>query len=559
MEREYVVTLNDYNDLEEFYNDMETPGGNLYIPGREVECALRRDISRNTHYMLTDEEADQVAKDPRVLACELLPKDRGIEATPYWDYTTNFEKSTTHTSNDKNWGILRCVSGYSSGWGTNGGATTQKTGFRVRTTSSAKDVDVVIVDAHVNPNHLEFAKNPDGSGGGRVNAIDWLTLYKNDVGVSTGNTYDYSNVSSNHGTHVAGTACGNTQGWARDANIYTIEFNYSGSPVAQWDLVLFDFIRAFHRKKPINSTTGRRNPTITNNSWGYSYSNINLSSITSVTYRGNTVDVTGLSDATKKLTLENMGVPVPAGTYLYRLPARVSALDADVQDAINEGIIVVGSAGNSYWNCATPSDQDYNNYIVAGATYYHSRGSSPSAASNVICVGAVSADHVERKTDFSNWGSRVDIWAPGENIISSVYNTSAASEFGITLRDDPRSSSYKIGSISGTSMASPQVTGVLACLMEQEQGLTQSEARSYLSDRARTVGDLNFQEPNADWVNAGSKKPTQSPYTSLGTSDINKYLFVPKERPLTGATVPKCNHRRRPASGVAYPRIRGRR
>jgi subtilisin family serine protease len=171
----------------------------------------------------------------------------------------------------------------------------------------------------------------------------------------------------------------------------------------------------------------------------------------------------------------------------------------------------------------------------------------------------VSADHVERKTDFSNWGSRVDIWAPGENIISSVYNTSAASEFGITLRDDPRSSSYKIGSISGTSMASPQVTGVLACLMEQEQGLTQSEARSYLSDRARTVGDLNFQEPNADWVNAGSKKPTQSPYTSLGTSDINKYLFVPKERPLTGATVPKCNHRRRPASGVAYPRIRGRR
>ena len=191
---------------------------------------------------------------------------------------------------------------------------------------------------------MEFAKNPDGSGGGRVNAIDWLTLYKNDVGVSTGNTYDYSNVSSNHGTHVAGTACGNTQGWARDANIYTIEFNYSGSPVAQWDLVLFDFIRAFHRKKPINSTTGRRNPTITNNSWGYSYSNINLSSITSVTYRGNTVDVTGLSDVTKKLTLENMGVPVPAGTYLYRLPARVSALDADVQDAINEGIIVVGSA-----------------------------------------------------------------------------------------------------------------------------------------------------------------------------------------------------------------------
>ena len=560
MEREYVVTLKDYSDLEEFYDDMETPGGNLYIPGRKVECALRREISRNTHYMLTDEEAEEVGKDPRVLACELLPKDRGIEATPYWDYTANFEKSSTFTSNDKNWGILRCVSGYSSGWGTDGGATTQKTGFRVRTTSSGKNVDVVIVDAHVNPNHLEFAKNPDGSGGGRVNAIDWFGLYKNDVGVSTGNSYDYSSFSSNHGTHVAGTACGNTQGWARDANVYSIEFNYSGSPVAQWDLVVFDFIRAFHSKKPINSQTGRRNPTITNNSWGYSYNNISLSNVTSVTYRSNTVDLTGLTDEVKKLTLENMGVPVPYNTYLYRVPARVSALDADIQDAINEGVIVVGSAGNSYWNCAVSSNQDYNNSIVvSGSRLYHSRGSSPSAADNVICVGSIGTNHVEQKSNFSNWGSRVDTWAPGSNIISAVYNTSAASEFGITLRDDPRSSTYKLGCISGTSMASPQVCGVLACLMEQEQGLTQSQARIYLEQKARTLDDLKLQEPNIDWANAGSKKSTQSPYTSLSPDDHNRFLFVPKERQLTGCTTPKYNHQRRPTSGCAYPRVRGKR
>jgi Subtilase family len=559
MEREYVVTLKDYSDLEGFYDDMETPGGNLYIPGREVECALRREISRNTHYMLTDEEAEEVGKDPRVLACELLPKDRGIEATPYWDYTGNFEKSSTFTSNDKNWGILRCTSGYSSGWGTDGGATTQKTGFRVRTTSSGKNVDVVIVDAHVNPNHLEFAKNPDGSGGGRVNTIDWFGLYKNDVGVSTGNSYDYSSFSSNHGTHVAGTACGNTQGWARDANIYSIEFNYSGSPVAQWDLVLFDFIRAFHRKKPTNPETGRKNPTITNNSWGYSYSNVTLSSVTSVTYRGNTTDLSGLTTEQKKDSLETLGVPVPFNTYLYKIPARVAALDADIQDAINEGIIVVASAGNSYWNCVDSSSPDYNNSIVAGATYYHSRGSSPAAADNVICVGSVGTNHIEQKSNFSNWGPRVDIWAPGSNIISAVYNTSAASEFGITLQDDPRSSTYKLGSISGTSMAGPQVCGVLACLMEQEQGLTQSGARIYLQQKARTLNDLKLQEPNSDWVDGGSRKPTQSPYTSLSSSDNNRFLFVVKERELNGAISPRCNHQRRPTSGVAYPRTRRRR
>lgn len=60
-------------NLDSLYDDMETPGGNLYIPDRAVDLVHRRAISRNTHYMLTDEEAAQVAGDPRVLACELSP------------------------------------------------------------------------------------------------------------------------------------------------------------------------------------------------------------------------------------------------------------------------------------------------------------------------------------------------------------------------------------------------------------------------------------------------------------------------------------------------------
>ena len=36
-------------------------------------------------------------------------------------------------------------------------------------------------------------------------------------------------------------------------------------------LILFDYLRAFHRYKPINPETGLRNPTITNHSWGYRY------------------------------------------------------------------------------------------------------------------------------------------------------------------------------------------------------------------------------------------------------------------------------------------------
>ena len=63
---EYVVTLRNKEDLDDFYNDMETPGGDLYIPDRAVDLQLRRQISRNTHYMLTPEEVIELKQDPRV-------------------------------------------------------------------------------------------------------------------------------------------------------------------------------------------------------------------------------------------------------------------------------------------------------------------------------------------------------------------------------------------------------------------------------------------------------------------------------------------------------------
>ena len=559
---EYVVSLHNYDDLESFYDDMETSGGTKFIPIREVECALKRSISRNTHYFLTESEAKKLEEDPRVFAVERLPKDRGIEAVLYWEQTGNFEKSSTVDANDKNWGLKRCIDGTAtSSWGTNGGGFTQLSSQTIKTTSSGKNVDIVVVDAHINPNHPEFAVNADGSGGGRVITHDWTQYWNSSLDDDFSNVvfaqgYNYSVVSSNHGTHVAGTIAGNTQGWARDANIYTIEFNYSNTPVAQWDLILYDIIRSFHRTKPINPATGRRNPTICNNSWGYSYNSIALSGITSILYRGSSTSVSGLSDAAKKTILEANGVPVPAGTSLFKMPARVAALDIDIQDCINDGIIFVASAGNSYWQITrTGTDPDYNNSMtIGGSTYLHTRGSSPGAADNVICVGSIGPEHIEKKNNFSNWGSRVDVWAPGGNIISSVYNSSAASEFGITLVQDPRNSSYYFGSISGTSMSSPQVTGILACLMEQEPDLTQTQALAYLNNISTSDGQIQNSEDSVNWI-----PPTQSPYDSIRTTDNNKFLKYVPLRPITGLTTPRVNHKRRPISGAVYPRTRRRR
>lgn len=540
--KEYIVTAANYEVLDELCNDIETPGGSLYIPNRSVEVANERPLSRNTHYYLSETEAELLRQDPRILAVEQLPAALGVEVIRAWDQTGNFEKSATIDSNDKNWGLLRTVNGVNvSNWGTDG-LSTQSSGS-ISVPYSGKNVDVVVVDAHINTAHPEFSVNSDGTGGSRVTQFDWFTL-SSIVGISTSGSYDYSSVSSNHGTHVAGTIAGNTQGWARNATIYNMEFSYTGANAPlNWELYIFDYIRAFHKNKSINPSTGKRNPTVTNHSWGYAYNNIALSGVTSVTYRGVTTAVTG-TDSQKKTTLEANGVPVPAGTYLYKLPYSYAALNADVQDAIADGVIVISAAGNSYWNVATSSSVDYSNSLVAsGYTYYHSRGMSPGAATGSICVGAASTSVQEYKTNFSNFGSRIDIFAPGQNIVSSVHNSSASTEFGITLVNDPRNSSYKLGSISGTSMASPQVAGYVACLLETYQNFKQSDVLNYLIEHS-----TKNQVTNLGSINV-------SPYQALGDSN-NRYLFFYKERAGSGAVFPSLTRNLRPNNGVTYPRVK---
>jgi hypothetical protein len=536
--REYIVTLHRREDLEEFYDDMETPGGNLYIPNREVDIKLRRPLSRNTHYWLTAEEAEQLKSDPRVLDVSLTFADLGIKIVPFYTQTeTTWNKSGTNTNTHKNWGLLRCTEGLQrANWGSDG--TASQTGT-ITINAEARNVDVVIVDGHINSLHPEYAINSNGTGGSRVVQYNW---FQHDLGAGTG-TYVYTPLTgtgeadNNHGAHVAGTACGNTQGWARSANIYNIN-PYGTNPNSYSGQTVFDYVRAFHNAKSINPATGRRNPTICNNSWGSLYE-LDITLITNIYYRGAYVGGAPYNQA----QLLNYGI-YSSGGYAYPL-ARSAAMEADIADAIADGIVMVGAASNYSAKIDVPGGADYGNFFVwtsGGINYgvsYH-QGGSPSAATNFICVGAVGTTVNETKATYSMCGPRVDVFAPGSNIMSS-FNTSAS--YGGTT--DTRNASYVIGKISGTSMASPQVTGVLACALEIYPAMNQAGARQYLNYISRL----------------GQVTDTGGSYSDLTSllGATNRYLAYREERASTGATWPRTQHFVRPSSGAVYPRTKIRR
>jgi subtilisin family serine protease len=138
-------------------------------------------------------------------------------------------------------------------------------------------------------------------------------------------------------------------------------------------------------------------------------------------------------------------------------------------------------------------------------------------------VGSIGTTLQEYKSTFSNSGPRVDIWAPGSEIQSSV--NSATSYGG---NPDPRNNTFYLAKISGTSMASPQVCGVLACALETYPWMDQFDAREYL---------FNYTKSNQ----VGNTGGGFTDQTSLqGAND--RYLFKFNERPESGQLYPKKNY-----------------
>ncbi len=90
---------------------------------------------------------------------------------------------------------------------------------------------------------------------------------------------------------------------------------------------------------------------------------------------------------------------------------------------------------------------------------------SPASTPLAITVGATTI--ADARASFSNYGTCLDVFAPGENITSD-WNTSDTA----------------INTISGTSMASPHVAGVAALYLGKHPSATTTEVRDAIVDNA---------------------------------------------------------------------------
>ena len=512
--REYNVILHKGIDYDEFWNDMEsdTDGGKLYIPNRAVEYTNERPASlRQCWYRLTDEEAEILRQDDRVLAVEIPPEHRddifiGRNAVQYGDFT----KTTSDSGAYVNWGLIRSNS-RTNPYGT-GTTTTNSYLYNL----TGEGVDVVIQDSGLQVDHPEFE---DEDGNSRVQQIDWYAA-SGIAGTQSVNHYrDYDG----HGTHVAGTVAGKRYGWAKNAKVYSVKVDGlegsgdSGTGISITDC--FDVIKGWHNNKPIEPTTGVKRPTVVNMSWGYGTF---YNSVSEINYKGEAV--TGsIGTATER---EEYGLINNSGIYAgytYATNVRIASVDTDVDELVDAGVVVCIAAGNRGHKVEIYSGSDWSNYAVTspfGTIYYH-QGSSPNSSGSFM-VGNMDSSmtgSLEMKAVSSECGPGVDIYAPGTNIMSCTSNTN---QWGAGSQNYYWNSSFKQTNISGTSMASPQVAGMCALMLEANPEATPESIKTALCSNS---GDGNLYSSGffEDYTNRRSIMSTNRriAHNRFGVSELS--------------------------------------
>lgn len=487
MELEYIVSINRGEDLAQIEAELTASSGAGPIPNRSVDITNQRPMSkRQTHFLLTEDEAADLRTDPRIFGVDLpTGKDPLIDVSPTAIQQGDFTQTTSDTGAFINWGLRRCNE-ETNIYGTGNTASNE-----YKYILDGTGVDVVIHDTGTSADHPEWE---DADGNTRFVELDWYTASGVSGTMPAGFYEDYHG----HGTHCAGISAGKTYGWAKNAAIYAIKYdNIKGTADPNPGMSFEDSIDCligWHNAK----TNGR--PTIVNMSWGSGYTaaqDPNTGEYASeIVYRG--LDQGPQTNANTVYSTYGLGPWRYSGTVgsnIYRIGARVAATDTGIQELIDNGIHVVIAAGNDRNKIDVPNGSDYNN-VRYGKLYFsgaiqstnyslnYHRGSSPydDEAFIVGSIDIVDQGGLDTKSAFSSTGPGVNIYAPGSNIMSASSQTNQIG--GSPYYADGL---YKQTNISGTSMAAPQVCGLGALYLQLNPNSTPAALKSALESDSKSV------------------------------------------------------------------------
>lgn len=175
-----------------------------------------------------------------------------------------------------------------------------------------------------------------------------------------------------------------------------------------------------------------------------------------------------------------------------QISAWIQGLDWVVNNKTKPSVINISYILSGISNALTTALDNtvINNVSVVVAAGNYSRaacGYSPSNSKNVIAVGSIvysgspETGYVDYRLGYSNYGACVDLHAPGQSILSLSYadNTSVVS-------------------MSGTSMASPHVTGAVALFMQYSPETPAVQIDSALKQSATPdiIANMPVDTPN---------------------------------------------------------------